>query len=222
MYGGHSQWMPPPYMKDYKSVADFSSALAASHGRRLVARRILFQLRHNGVRMMVNEQAVVSDVRADPVVGELVRFVVMEDLPVMEQYEVVSTSRALAGMHGMGLAWAMLLGTEVGSTSSLLEMTGSWSKFNRLDYYSMSRANGVRYLRVAFANAPECVHCWRCSYRTCGNVTVNTTLLVSKLRMMASLWDKDPREKKEPRARCRGGRDASGVCNGAPIEAQRR
>lgn len=57
-------------------------------------------------------------------------------------------------MHGMGLAWTMLLASEAGGKSSCLEITGQWKLSNRLkkrqwklsnrlDYYSLSRANGV-------------------------------------------------------------------------------
>ena len=188
MYGGHSKWMPPPYMKPGRRVADFRSALAASVGRLPAQRRILFQLRHNGVRQIVNEAEVVSSVQADQVVGGLVKFAVMESLSVMEQYELVSTSRALAGMHGMGLAWAMLLASDAGGKASCLEITGQWAKFNRLDYYSLSKANGVQYIRLSMPNAPECIHCRRCSYRTCGNVTATVSTLIAKLRYMASIW----------------------------------
>jgi len=188
MYGGHAKWMPPPYMKADHTVPDFRIALAASVGPRLARRRILFQLRHNGVRMMSNEQHIVSEVSSDVDVGSIVQFVVMESLPVMEQYALVSTSRGLAGVHGMGLAWAMLLASDAGGKASCLEITGQWSKFNRLDYYSMSKANSVQYLRLAFPNAPECIGCRRCSYRTCGNVTANATVLIKKLRYMTSLW----------------------------------
>lgn len=189
MYGGHDRWMPPPYMKQYWRVSDFRSALSASVGRLPAQRRVLFQLRRNGVRQMINAEEVVARVHADPVVGSLVQFVVMEDHPVMKQYELISTSRALVGMHGMGLAWSMLLASDAGGRASCLEILGTWAKFNRLDYLSMSRANGVHYLQVRMPNAPECVHCHRCSYRTCGNVTANITTLVDKLRYMVTLWD---------------------------------
>ena len=138
--------------------------------------------------MMVNEAEIVRDVLADPYVGKHVRFAVMEELSVIEQYRLISSSRALAGMHGMGLAWAMLLAADAGGKSSCLEITGTWSKFNRLDYYSMSRANGVHYLRLNQPNALECVHCKRCSYRTCGNITANATEVVAKLRVMVEWW----------------------------------
>ena len=188
MYGGHSKFMPPPFMKPERRVADFRAALSASVGPMPAQRRILFQLRHNGVRQMINEAEVVAGVSADPVVGKLVKFVVMESLTVLEQYALISTSRGLAGMHGMGLAWAMLLASEAGGKASCLEITGMWSKFNRLDYVSMSKANGVQYLRLSMPNAPECIHCHRCSYRTCGNVTANVTNLIGKLIHMTTLW----------------------------------
>lgn len=185
MYGGHSSWMPPPYMKSTQRASDFRSALASSINPPPPKRQILFQLRHNGVRMMVNEAQVRAEVLADAEVGRLVHFTVMEELSVIEQYRLVSSSRSLAGMHGMGLAWAMLLGSQaVGGKSSCLEITGSWAKFNRLDYYSMSRANSVHYMRLSQPNAPECVHCKRCSYRTCGNITANASQIVAKLRVM--------------------------------------
>ena len=189
MYGGHARWMPPPYMKPERRVADFRAALASSIGQFPAQRRIIFQLRHNGVRQMVNEADVVAGVAADPLVGGLVKFVVMESLSVIQQYEIITSSRALAGMHGMGLAWAMLLASDQGGQASCLEITGMWSKFNRFDYMSMSKANGVRYLRLSMPNAPECVHCYRCSYRTCGNVTANVSTIVNKLQYMARLWD---------------------------------
>ena len=189
IYGGHSSWMPPPYMRSGHRVADFRGALAASIGQPSPKRQILFQLRHNGVRMMTNEEEVRAAVLADPVVGGAVHFEVMEKLSVVAQYRLVSSSRALAGMHGMGLAWAMLLASDAGGKSSCLEITGSWSKFNRLDYYSMSRANGVHYMRLSQPNAPECVHCKRCSYRTCGNITASASEIVSKLRDIVKSWD---------------------------------
>ena len=114
----------------------------------------------------------------------------MEDVPVMRQYQLVSTSRALAGMHGMGLAWSMLLASDAGGKASCLEILGEWAKFSRLDYVSMSHANDVMYLKVNMPNAPECVHCHRCSYRTCGNVTANVTKLIDRLRFQVSLWSK--------------------------------
>ena len=83
----------------------------------------------------------------------------------------------------------MLLASDAGGKASCLEIIGTWSKFNRLDYLSMSRANGVHYMQVRMPNAPECVHCHRCSYRTCGNVTANVTSLLGKLRSMAKMWD---------------------------------
>ena len=188
MYGGHSSWMPPPYMKPGRRVADFRAALAASISRPPPKPQVLFQLRHNRVRMMVNEPEVVRHVLADASVGRYVNFVVMEELSVVEQFRIVSSSRALAGMHGMGLAWAMLLASEAGGKSSCLEITGTWSKFNRLDYFSMSRANGVQYMRLSQPNAIECIHCRRCSYRTCGNITANASEIVSKLRVMVNWW----------------------------------
>lgn len=185
MYGGHGAFMPPPYMRPMQRVVDFRAALAASARPPRVRTTILFQLRHNGVRQIVNEDEVVAGVKADPVLGDRVRFVVMESLPVMEQYAAISSATSLAGMHGMGLAWTMLLGSAAGTRSSCLEITGMWAKFNRLDYYSLSRANNVRYLRLSQPNAPECLSCKRCSYRTCGNITANVSQMVDKLKHMA-------------------------------------
>ena len=187
IFGGHGAFMPPPYMKPGQRVVQFRAALTASIRQPPPERRILFQLRRNGVRQMVNVDEVTTAIRSDPEVGALVRFVVMEELSVIQQYSLISSSRALAGMHGMGLAWSMLLSSEAAvGKSSCLEITGTWAKFNRLDYFSMSKANGVHYMRLSQPNAPECVHCRRCSYRTCGNITANASQIVDKLKLMAS------------------------------------
>ena len=189
MYGGHAKWMPPPYMKPGKRVAEFRAALTTHVGHPAPKRQILFQLRHNGVRQMSNEAEVCAAIKADAVVGGVVHFEVMEKLSVIEQYQLVSSSRALVGVHGMGLAWSMLLASDAASGSATLEITGKWSKFNRLDYYSMSRANNVHYLRISQRNAPECLNCRRCSYRTCGNITANVTEIIERLRTMVTWLD---------------------------------
>ena len=183
--GGHAAWMPPPYMQPQQRVLHFRQALAITVVPPAAERRILFLLRRNGVRQIVNEEALRTAVDSDPTLVGAVKFVVMETLPVMAQYRLVSSSRSLAGMHGQGLAWSMLLASDAGrGGSSCLEITGRWHEFRRLDYYSNSLANGVRYKRLVQPNAPECESCKRCSYRTCGNVTVDVSSLIRTLHDM--------------------------------------
>ena len=192
MYGGHSAFMPPPYMNGaalLSRVAAFTRALAKSAGVEAVKRRVLFQLRRNGIRQIVNEDEVRAAVAGDSTLAATVYFAVMEHLPVMEQHALVSSSTALAGMHGMGLAWTMLLSSSAIGRSSCLEITGEWAKFNRADYVSLSLANNVHYVRVIQKNWPGCFACKRCNYRNCGNVTANATQLVEALHYMVRRFD---------------------------------
>jgi hypothetical protein len=188
VFGGHSAFMPPPHMQQKKvlgRVSAFASALAATlltHHR--PHRRILFQVRRNGVRQIVNEAAVRTAIASDPVLSVMVHFCTMEQLPVVEQHELVSTSAAIAGMHGMGLAWSMLLPSSVRGRSSCMEITGDWAKFSRLDYYSMAQANGVHYVRLKQPNSMDGSR-RRCNYRSCGNVTANVTQVVEALYYLA-------------------------------------
>ena len=203
LYGGHSAFMPacPPsqrscqlsgvharltHQRTTRRVAAFNHALSASVGISAPKKRILFQVRRTGIRQIVNEEVMRTAVAADATLSTLVHFVVMESLPVMKQYELVSSSLALAGMHGMGLAWTMLLPSNAApGRTSCLEITGEWKLFARLDYYSMSIANEVHYVRLIQPNWPGCYACKRCNYRSCGNVTMNASDIIYTLRYMA-------------------------------------
>ena len=191
LYGGHSAFMPPPTMSGtalLQRVADFGGALASSVGVTPVQRRVLFQVRRNGVRQMMNELEVRNAVAADPLLANTVMFTVMEHLPVMEQYALVSSSMALAGMHGMGLAWTMLLPSAASGKSSTLEITGEWKSFGRTDYYALSVANNVHYVRLRQPNWPGCL-CRGCNYRTCGNVTAVVSDVLTTLRYQVNRFD---------------------------------
>jgi hypothetical protein len=192
MFGGHAEYMPPPYMKPARRMADFRGALADSLHTQPPARRLLFQVRRNGIRQIVNEVELRAGVEADPLLREVVHFAVMETLPVTQQYALVSSARSLAGVHGMGLAWTALLPSDESSTSSCLEIVGTWRQFSRIDYDSLSRANGVHFMRLSQPNAPECGELCRgrwCSYRTCGNITANVTQVSARLRAMVARMD---------------------------------
>ena len=185
VFGGHASFMPPPHMpfgEVSSRVFDFNSKLAWSAGSDAAKERVIFQVRRSGTRQMVNEDAVRAAVEADGALSSVVQFVVMEELPVMKQYALVSSSLALAGVHGMGLAWTMLLPSHEAGRTSCLEITGEWGKFARLDYYSLSAANGVHYVRLLQPNWEGCYHCRRCNYRSCGNVTANTSDVLHTLR----------------------------------------
>ena len=195
LYSGHAAYMPPPFMPLVGShMESFRNALSASVGVQPVVRRILFQLRRGKSRRIANEAELRAGIASDPLLHDVVHFEIMEALPVMRQYELVSTSPALAGVHGMGLAWTALLAPYGQGGSSCLEITGVWSGFARSDYYSMSVANGVHFIRLKQPNAPECGPlCTQgrfCNYRTCGNVTVNIADVAAKLKLMVSRMDK--------------------------------
>ena len=193
IYGGHSSYMPPPHTPVGESrtrVAAFRQGISGSLGRPILPQpQILFQLRR-GSRQIVNEAELRAAIEADAIVGKSVRFAVMEHLRVMDQYELVQSSMALAGVHGMGLAWTMLLNSTAGGTRTCLEILGQWPSFNRLDYYMLSQANGVYYLRLQQRSSPECV-CKGCHYRACGNVTANATEILPVLQLMVKRWE-DP------------------------------
>ena len=187
IYGGHSAWMPPPFMQPKRRVIDFRSALVSSVIGLTAVRRIVFIERRNGVRQIVNQPELRSAVEGDATLGDAVRFVVLEDLPVLQQYRLIGSSRSLAGVHGQGLAWTMLLASDAGGGgSSCLEIVGNWRAFQRKDYHSNSVANGVQYIRLVQPNAPECDAkiCQRCTYRTCGNVTVHVPTVLRTLHTM--------------------------------------
>lgn len=194
LYGGHGPFMPPPFgpvKESVMRVASFRNAIAASITPRLPHpnRQILFQLRR-GTRQIVNMRAFRNDIEADPVLASAVRFAIMEDLPVMEQYALVQASTSLAGVHGMGLAWTMLLPSDGRGRSSCLEIVGMWPSYRRHDYYMLSRANDVYYLRMQQSASPECI-CYGCHYRACGNITANATQIIPVLRWMVSRFDAD-------------------------------
>ena len=192
LYGGHAAWNMPPYMfEPPQRVLDFRNALSTSVGSPPAQPRLLFQMRvgasHGmlGVRQIVNIQELQAAVAADPLASGSVRFVVMEKLTLLEQYTLISSSQSLAGVHGQGLAWSMLLSAAPDWRSTCLEIIGRWPSFSRKDYYSTSHANGVRYLRLVQDNAPECeTRCKWCNYRSCGNLTVNVSTVVLTLRQM--------------------------------------
>ena len=220
IHGGHGSFMPPPHSpidQTVQRVASFRASLAASLGHPIrPQRRILFQLRRNGNRQIVNEVEFRAGVEADPLVGKLVRFAVMEELPVMDQYALLQSSRALAGVHGMGLAWTMLLPSDARGSSSCLEILGTWPSFQRNDYYMLSKANNVYYIRIQQRSSPECI-CKGCHYRVCGNVTGNLTEVVPALRYMAQRWSAPVLyEDRRPRpVRChspKGAIESSEVC----------
>ena len=192
MYGGHGSFMPPPHSLVNESIArvtSFRAGIAASMLPLLQRpkRRILFQLRR-GTRQIVNIDSFRSAIEADPLLGGVVHFAIMEDLPVMEQYALVQSSTSLAGVHGMGLAWAMLLPSDSRSRSSCLEIVGMWPSYRRLDYYMLSRANGVYYMRMQQPASPECI-CYGCHYRICGNITANATQISPVLKWMVRRFD---------------------------------
>ena len=187
VHGGHTSFMPPPFSPVREAVARvgaFRNAIAATVSPPIRRQqRILFQLRHSGARHIVNELEFRSAIEADPVLGQRVHFAVMEDLPVMEQYALIQSSTSLAGVHGMGLAWTMLLPADSLGASSCLEITGMWPSFHRHDYYMLSKANDVYYLRIQQLASPECI-CYGCHYRMCGNITANATEVAPVLRWM--------------------------------------
>lgn len=192
IYGGHRSWMPPPFSSaedSRKRVAYFRMSIAATLGSPVPQqRRILFQLRRNGARQVVNEAELRAGIESDPVVGKVVHFAVMEELRIMDQFELVQTSTSLAGVHGMGLAWTMLLPSDARGSSSCLEILGQWPSFQRNDYYQLSRANNVYYMRIEQRTSPECF-CYGCHYRVCGNITADLSQIVPVLRFMVSRWD---------------------------------
>ena len=57
----------------------------------------------------------------------------------------------------MGLAWTMLLPSDARGASSCLEILGMWPSFQRNDYYQLSKANGVYYLRMQQRSSRECI-----------------------------------------------------------------
>ena len=193
--GGHGMFMPPPFSSVAKSVtrvAAFRGAIAASLGHPASPeRRILFQMRHSGSRQVVNEVQLQAAIAADPRLRQIVRFAAMEELPVMEQYRLIASAGGLVGVHGMGLAWTMLLPADARGTRSCLEILGMWPSFSRNDYYMLSKANGVYYMRMQQRTSPECI-CNGCNYRGCGNITANVTELSPVLQYMASRWDFPP------------------------------
>lgn len=186
LYGGHRAWMPPPHMHQQpQRVLGFREALSASLHAPPAQARLLFQVRRNGVRQIVNERELRSAVEADAVCSGAVRFAVMEELTLLQQYRLISSSQSLAGVHGQGLAWSMLLASQPQGRSSCLEIIGHWPSFSRLDYRSTSLANNVHYLRLVQPNAPECeTRCRRCNYRLCGNVTVEIATVMRTLHQM--------------------------------------
>ena len=206
VYGGHRSFMPPPWSpvdEAQARVATFRSALASNvflgAANEMRARpRVLFQLRHNGARQIVNEIEFKNEIQADPRLQGVVLFAVMEELPVIEQYKLIVTSTSLAGVHGMGLAWTMLLPSDSRGLSSCLEVTGMWPSYHRMDYYMLSRANGVYYLRMQQPTSPECL-CVGCHYRGCGNLTANATQVAPVLRWMVRRFDLDRPHQQESR-----------------------
>ena len=206
IYGGHSAFMPPPWMNGaelVRRVAAFGQALAVSFGggkARTVERRLIFQLRRSGTRQIVNEDELRSAVKANAALASVVQFSVFESLPVKDQHALVSSSMGLAGMHGMGLAWTMLLPQSATGRTSCLEIIGEWSKFARLDYYSLSITNDVHFIRLMQPNWPGCLMfleaCGspgkkaRCNYRSCGNVTANVYDVVQVLHYMVQRFDR--------------------------------
>ena len=103
-------------------------------------------------------------------------------------------------MHGMGLAWTMLLPQSATGRTSCLEIVGEWSKFGRLDYYSLSITNDVHFIRLVQPNWPGCLMfleaCGspgkkaRCNYRSCGNVTANVDDVMQVLHYMVQRFDR--------------------------------
>lgn len=199
MYGGHTAFMPPPYMEGeavHRRVAAFGDALAISSAvarGAIVQRRIIFQLRRSGTRQLVNEEALRAAVAGNAILAGVVQFSVFESLPIREQHALVSMSTALAGVHGMGLAWTMLLPHSAVGQSSCLEITGEWAKFGRSDYYSLSQANNVHYIRLAQPNWPGCLQVHRPNYRSCGNITANIADFVQVLTYMVRRFDQRDR-----------------------------
>ena len=204
IYGGHGAFMPPPYTPVAEATVraqSFRHSLVTSFRRAplpaLVAQplsrhsRILFQLRRNGARHIVNEDAFRASVEAHDALKGRIHFAVMEALPLMEQFSLVQQSEALAGVHGMGLAWTLLLPSDSRKRSSCLEITGAWPSFRRNDYYMLSQANGVAYLRMQQQSSPECI-CYGCHYRVCGNITVNATQVAVVLERMVRRLDAPP------------------------------
>ena len=210
MHFGHPSFMPPPFSpvgESIQRVTAFRQAIAASLGGPPLEpkRRILFQLRkrgEKGSRQISNVDEFQAAIEADPVLGSRVRFAVMEALPVMEQYALISQSYALAGVHGMGLAWTMLLPSDARGASSCLEILGMWPSFQRNDYYQLSKANGVYYLRMQQRSSRECI-CYGCHYRVCGNVTVNATEVAPVLKYMVRRWEEPPNTQEDTREKPR-------------------
>lgn len=189
--GGHAYFLPDENgisdgKKAHRQVAALQRAVAASMGGLPVVqmKRVIFLERLGTTRQIVNLQSLRQAVQKDRILKEQIHFACFENLPLAEQFRIVSTSRGIAGVHGQGLAWSLMLPS--GGPRGTLEIIGQWRTFHRLDYWRTSGANGVRYMKLKQANAPECVACVGCNFRTCGNITANITQVVQALHGMVS------------------------------------
>lgn len=143
--------------------------------------RILFVLRKGSSRVIVNEDALRSAIALDDALAKHVDFIHFEGMSLVEQVRHIISSRALVGMHGQAMAWAMMLPTEDGRHCATVEIIGDWKSFQRDDYIRMSHVNGARYTLLRQPNDPNQPR-RGCQFRDCGNVTVIPSQVVGVLR----------------------------------------
>jgi len=181
--GGHGSFFPQPMnltqlTQARPRVADFRRAFHLNMGspRWSVKDRILFILRRNGNRMIANEDDLRESVSLLPGLNRRVHFEVFDMLPLVQQYQLVTSSVALAGVHGQALAWTAFLPTENERHCALLEILphSLWqsTSSSKGDYYSWAVMSDVQLYRVIEADTPGCIRLNTTSFRNCGNVSI--------------------------------------------------
>jgi hypothetical protein len=167
-----------PRVRDFRLA--FLRNLGAAAPGADVQCRIIFVLRHRGPRQIVNEDVLRKQLANAAEIN--VRFVVFDELQLLQQHALATTSTGLAGVHGAALAWTAFLPSGDGHWCSLLElMPVQVTKTHSIyDYLRLAAMNDVEYHQLVQPDAPECVGKY---FRVCGNITT-TDKVVPKLRQM--------------------------------------
>ena len=98
-------------------------------------------------------------------------FTAFEELPVTRQWELVTSSRGLAGVHGQGLTWAAMLPSDATRCAVLEILPATMRNTGSVyDYVRWSTANNVKLYRLTEAVSQGCAKEY---WRTCGNVSLS-------------------------------------------------
>ena len=195
--------------------AGLTSVAAAQVG----SAQVIFMRRVSSTRVIENEAELMHAVRSSDRLAAAVRFVVPEDLTLLEQLRLVVGASAIVGVHGQNLVWAAMLSehTSTGGARlrcALLELLPSQMTRVRttslLDYFKLAHLAGCTYAAMQQDDTEACHSSY---FRTCGNMTVSVAAVRGAIEnVLAHVLHGEPVQGQHPAVsrRSQGRLDRSG------------